>query len=238
MTVNAKEYNLPANLYDYRDDIRLRLTYSLEDYKVSGCKVINYQTGKIIEDLSEENINKLFNIEYGKNINEKEWVETLKLSDLKENEIYKYTAGSTLEFPEIQNDTGKNCMIYLKEWYDDTYEQEINMYDSISSASITFSSNEYNLGDTFYIMYREIKTDELLKRIEEDDIIYLSNYKDGEKLEYSFEKYIYNNTQNNITVNIVDSAFSIEKSDSIMIEKGKIYEFDWMIDTATITINN
>ena len=190
LSINATDYNLPSNLYDYKEDIRLRITYLPDTYEVKGCKVINYQTGGIIEDLSEENINKLFNIEYGKKINAKEWVEVLKLSEFKENEIYKYTAGAPVQFPEIENDTGKNCLIYIKQWYDDSYDQEINMYDSISGASISGSFNQYDLGQSFSIMYREISKDDLLNRIEKNDIIYLADYKNGEKLNYSFEKYI------------------------------------------------
>ena len=82
LSINATEFNLPSNLYDYKDDIRMRVTYSEEDYKVYDCKVINYKTGELIKDLSEENINKLFNIEYGKNITEKSWSDKIKLSEI------------------------------------------------------------------------------------------------------------------------------------------------------------
>ena len=101
LSIKAKDFNLPSNLYAYKDDIRLRITYSQLDYEVLDCKVINYKTGEIIEDLSEENINKLFNIEYGKTVTERNWVDVIKLSELKENEIYKYTATSTIQFPKI-----------------------------------------------------------------------------------------------------------------------------------------
>lgn len=66
LSIKAADYNLPSNLYDYKDNIRLRVTYLQDNYEVLDCKVINFKTGEIIEDLSEENINKLFNIEYGK----------------------------------------------------------------------------------------------------------------------------------------------------------------------------
>ena len=41
LSINAADYDLPSNLYDYKDEIRLRITYSQEDYKVYDCKVIN-----------------------------------------------------------------------------------------------------------------------------------------------------------------------------------------------------
>ena len=242
LSIKATDYNLPSNLYDYKDDIRLRITYSKVDYEVLDCKVINYKTGEVIEDLSEENINKLFNIEYGKTIIEKNWTDVIKLSELKENGIYKYTATSTIQFPEIENDIGKNCIIYIKEWHDDTYKKQISMYKNISSSALSASFNEYNSGDAFCIMYKKVENDELLKLIPKDDIIYLSNYKNGDKLEYEFEKYIYNDTENNITINIKNKAFGVETSDSVVMGKWEIYGFDWMIDSATISyledINN
>ena len=235
LTIEAKEYNLPSNLYDYKDEIRLRITYIKENYDVLECKVINYKTGEIIKDLSEENINKLFNIEYGKNITEKKWVDIIKLSELKENEIYKYTASSTIQFPKIENDIGKNCIIYVKERDEKNYEKNINMYKEISSGTISLSYNEYNLNETFCIMYKKIEKNELLKLIKNDDIIYLSNYNDGDKLKYQFEHYIYNDTDKNIFINIGDTSFEIEKSYSTVIPKGEIYGFDWMIDSAIIS---
>lgn len=235
LSINATEFGLPSNLYDYKDYIRMRVTYTEDDLKVYDCKVINHKTGELIEDLSEENINRLFNIEYGKNISEKSWSDKIKLSEINENVIYKYTATSTTQFPEIENDTGKNCMIYIKQRDDKTYETKINMSKSISGDGISFSFNEYNSGESFCIMYKTLGNSELLNLVENDEIIYLSKYKDGDKLEYQFEKYIYNDTDKNITVNTKNTVFGVENSNSVVIGKGEIYGFDWMIDEATIS---
>lgn len=235
LSIKAKDYNLPSNLYTYKDDILLRISYSQDDYKVYDCKVINNRTGEIIEDLSEENINKLFNIEYGKNITEKAWSSTIKLSELKENVIYKYTANSTTQFPKIENDIEKNCVVYIKENDDKNYDKEINMYKNISGSGLSLSFNEYNSGDTFNIMYEILENNELLNSVPKDEIIYLSNYKDGDELKYEFEKYIYNDTEKNITIYTKDTAFEIESSNSVIIGKGEIYGFDWMIDSAIIS---
>lgn len=235
LSINATEFGLPSNLYNYKDYIRMRVTYTEDDLKVYDCKVINHKTGELIEDLSEENINRLFNIEYGKNINEKSWSDKLKLSEINENVIYKYTANSTTQFPEIENDTGKNCMIYIKEKDDETYETKINMSKNISGNGISVSFNDYSSGESFCIMYKSLGNSELLNVVGNDEIIYLSKYKDGDKLEYQFEKYIYNDTDKNITVNTKDTAFGIEDTNSVIIEKGAIYGFDSMIDEATIS---
>ena len=235
LSIKATTFNLPSNLYDYKEDIRLRITYLQTDYQVLECKVINYTTGEIIEDLSDENINKLFNIEYGKNITKKNWVDVIKLSEFKENEIYQYTATATVQFPKIENDIGKNCIIYIKQKDDKVYEKKINMYKEISGGSVSFAFNEYNLDESFCIMYKKIGNDELLKLIENDEIIYLSNYNDGDKLEYQFESYIYNDTGKNIIIHIKNTTFGVETSNSVVIPKGEIYGFDWMIDSVTIS---
>ncbi len=234
LTVYASDYNLPSNLFKYKDDIRLRITYSPEDFKVYDCKIIDFMTNEILEDISEENIEKLYNIEYGVDITNKEWTDKIKLSELKQNQVYKFTANEKTNFPEIENDIGENCIIYLKEKDEKSYEKKINMFKNISSDSLSFSFNEYNSGESFNFMYRKIENSELLKRVSEDDVILLSKFKDGDKLEYEFEKYIYNDTETDINIDIKNTAFGVEKTDSILIEKGKIYGFDWMIDSATI----
>ena len=237
LSVKASDFNLPPNLYNYRDDIRFRLTYSKEDYTVYDCKVINYRTGEIIEDLSEENIEKMFNIEYGKDISEKDWSDKVKLSDLEENKIYKYTANETTQFPTIENDTGKNCVVYIKGRLNQNYERKINMYKEIRGVSFHFSYDEYKKGEEFYISYKSIENSELLKIVEQDKVIYLSEYKDGDKLEYikDFKKYIYNDTENDIIINTKDKIGEKEFTNSSVIGKGEIYGFNWMIDSASIS---
>jgi len=235
LNINKKEFGLPSNLYDYSEYIRMRVTYSEEDLKVYDCKVINYKTGELIEDLSDKNINKLFNIEYGKNITEKTWSETIKLSELNENVIYKYKASSTTQFPKIENNTGKNCIVYIKEKDKKTYEKNINMGKQISSSAISLTLNEYNSGDTFCIMYKSLNNSELFDLVEINEIIYLSKYKDGDKLEYGLEKFVYNDTDQDIIINTKDIVYGVEKTNSVVIEKGEIYGFDWMIDSATIS---
>ena len=125
-------------------------------------------------------------------------------------------------------------MIYIKARLDDDYKKEINMYNNISSTALHFSFDEYSSRESFSIMYKKISNDELLKLIEKDEIIYLSNYNNGDKLEYQFEKYIYNDTEKDITINTKDTTFGVETSNSVLIPKGEIYEFDWMIDSIDI----
>ena len=50
LQLNAADYNLPLNLYEYRDDIRLRIMYVKDTNEILECKVLNYMTEEIIED--------------------------------------------------------------------------------------------------------------------------------------------------------------------------------------------
>lgn len=238
--IDAEKYDLPSNLYYYNDDIRLRIRYEKNAKEIKDCKLVNYKTGEIIEDTSEENINKLFNIEYGKNIIEKEWIAEIDLSNFEENQIYKFTAKEKSQFPKIKNDLKKNCIVYLKECvkeYDSkVYEKNIYTGKQLSSNVPSISIHEYNLGDSFNISYRIVENEELLKMISKNEIIYLDNYKTGDKLNYNnFEKYIYNNTQNDITIRVKNAVSGVEiLNEAVTIEKNQIYGFDWMIDSAVI----
>lgn len=238
LSVLADDFDLPEYLSDYKSDIILRVKYSEEDYTVYDCQVINPKTNEIVENLSEKNLKKLFDIEYNKDIIEKEWTEVIKLSELEENEIYKYTANETTQFPEIENDIEENCLVYIKEsidWdYDNSYEKEIHMYNNISSTSASFSFYEVEADSYFNIMYETLDNKELLELIEQDELIKLSDYNNGDELSYSFEKYIYNDTEHDITLNISNSAFGIDSANSVTIEAGAIYGFDWMIDSVNI----
>lgn len=237
--VSEKEFNLPSNLYDFGQDIYLRLTYHPETLEVSDCKVVNRENGEIIEDLSEENILKLFSVEYGKTPIDMDWTDTILLSNLKEGEIYKFTAPEDAEeFPIIENDTKKNCIVYLNEpdvFGDETatYNQEIYIGESISGNEASFSYRSAEANATYKIMYKEIDTEALLKKIDSDEIVRLSE-NTGDELSYEFEKYIYNDTDSDITVTTYDSAFGVDDTNTYVLKAGEIYEFDWMIDSIKI----
>ena len=236
ISFSAKDFNLPDNLMDYNSDIKVRLTYSPDDYKVYNCIVIDAMTGEEITDLSEENLEKLYNIEYGKKIIEKEWTEEIKLSELKENEIYKYSVPEEYILPNIINDIGKNCLVYTKtsdeeDSYFNKYDRNVYAGHSIESQSASFSWRE---GDVLYIMYKKITNEEILKLIKEDKMIVLDKYNNGDELDYSLDEYIYNN--NNFPVQIVttDNAFGEEITKSYWLDANEIWGFDWMIDSAVI----
>lgn len=223
-TDNSFSYNLEINL----DNWSKVNSADSAGYAVTFTPITSSSTNKNDENVTDP-------IESGKSITERNWVDTIKLSELTQNEIYKYTANSTIQFPKIENDIGKNCLLYIKGRLDNNYKSEIYMSKKISGSSLSISFDEYSSGESFKIMYKELSNEELLKLVNKEEIIYLSNYKDGDKLEYQFEKYIYNDTEKNITIDTQDTAFGAEKTNTTTIEKGAIYGFNWMIDSATIS---
>lgn len=248
--VKASDYGLPSNLYEYKDDILLRITYSEGDeYKVYDCKVISKRTNDIIEDLSEENLNKLFNIEYKKEIIEKEWTSNVKLLELEENVIYKYTTTDEDINTMISfiNNTGKNCFIYIKK--SDSWENEYERYtevikripfpyQGIQSVNVLSANSGY----TVNMMYRIIDDKELVNYVDKKYISYISEYKIGEKLElkpiFGKNGYIYNDTQKNITLNTVYSKDGNEQSKLNTIKKGEIYEIDIAVNSISFVDEN
>ncbi len=57
---SAKDFNLPTNLFKYRNKIKVRLTYSPEDLTVYECKILNAETGEVIENATNEKMIELF----------------------------------------------------------------------------------------------------------------------------------------------------------------------------------
>lgn len=241
--VRSAEFGLPKFLYNFSDDnMLLKITYSKPSYKVYACTVINAKTNEEITDLSEHNIRTMFDIEYGKTIEDNPWTNKIAFSDIKPDIVYRYTAVKTTQVPEIINNIGKNCIVYTKKIYHDDngrfyrkYDKEINMFDKIEATKISFTYNEYEAGDALYIMYKVATPEDLLLEIKESEIVRLSKYKSGQELSYdSDNEYIYNDTANEITLTFRDVAFGMTTSKTIKIGVGMIYGLDWMVDSVSI----
>ena len=196
--------------------------------------VFNKETNTEITDFSEENLKKLLDIGYDKPINNATWSQNINLSNLKENEIYLYKATSpSNNAPQVNNDLKDNCLIYTRSTKNNEtskWSKEISNSISFKSNNISFSYNSFNTGDTYEVIYKKINNKELLNIIEQGDIIYLSDYHDNDTIRSNFAKFIYNDTNNNITIEIPNDSPKT-------IPAGAIYGYDWMISNAKVKIN-
>lgn len=234
LNIEASKYNLPNIFTNYKNDVYLQITYSGDDDTIYKILVFNKETNTEITDFSEENLKKLLDIGYDKPINNGTWSQDINLSSLKENEIYLYKATSpSNNAPQINNDLNDNCLIYTRSTKNNEtskWSKEISNSISFKSNNISFSYNSFNTGDTYEVIYKKINNKELLNLIEQGDIIYLSDYHDNDTIRSNFAKFIYNDTNNNITIEIPNDSPKT-------IPTGAIYGYDWMISNAKVKIN-
>lgn len=234
LNIEASKYNLPNIFTNYKNDVYLQITYSGDDDTIYKILVFNKETNTEITDFSEENLKKLLDIGYDKPINNATWSQDINLSNLKENEIYLYKATSpSNNAPQINNDLNDNCLIYTRSTKNNEtskWSKEISNSISFKSNNISFSYNSFNTGDTYEVIYKKINNKELLNLIEQGDIIYLSDYHDNDTIRSNFAKFIYNDTNNNITIEIPNDSPKT-------IPTGAIYGYDWMISNAKVKIN-
>lgn len=234
LNIEASKYNLPNIFTNYKSDIYFQITYSGDDDTIYKIVVFNKKTNTEITDLSEENLKKLLDIGYDKPINNATWSKDINLSNLKENEIYLYKATSpSNNAPKIHNDLNDNCLIYTRSTKNndtDKWSEEISTSISFKSNNISFSYNSFSTGDTYEVIYKKINNKEILNLIEQGDIIYLSDYHDNDTIRSNFAKFIYNDANNNITIEIPNDSPKT-------IPAGAIYGYDWMISNAKVKIN-
>ena len=234
LNIETSKYNLPNIFTNYKNDVYFQITYSGDDDTIYKILVFNKETNTEITDFSEENLKKLLDIGYDKPINNATWSQDINLSNLKENEIYLYKATSpSNNAPKINNDLKDNCLIYTRSTKNNEtskWSKEISNSISFKSNNISFSYNSFNTGDTYEVIYKKINNKELLNLIEQGDIIYLSDYHDNDTIRSNFAKFIYNDTNNNITIEIPNDSPKT-------IPAGAIYGYDWMISNAKVKIN-
>lgn len=241
LNINANKCNIPNILTNYKADIYFQVTYSGDDDTIYDVHIFNKENDTEVIDLSPENIKKTFDVAYNKNVNNVTWQDKINLSDLNENEIYLYKATiPSNNAPEINNDTNSNCLIYSRSTKSNSKEEwtkEISPSISFKSNSLNISYNSFKTGDTYEIIYKKINNTELLSLTSNGDVIYLSDYQNDDSIKSNFAKFIYNDTDKDITINTTSNASGLSTSNSKTIPAGAIYGYDWMISNAKVKIN-
>lgn len=241
LNINANKCNIPNILTNYKADIYFQVTYSGDDDTIYDVHIFNKENDTEVIDLSPENIKKIFDIAYNKNVNNVTWQDKINLSDLNENEIYLYKATiPSNNAPEINNDTNSNCLVYsrsTKSNSKDEWTKEISPSISFKSNSLNISYNSFKTGDTYEIIYKKINNSELLSLTSNGDVIYLSDYQNDDSIKSNFAKFIYNDTDKDITINTTSNVSGLSTSNSKTIPAGAIYGYDWMLSNAKVKIN-
>ena len=241
LNINANKCNIPNILTNYKADIYFQVTYSGDDDTIYDVHIFNKENDTEVIDLSPENIKKTFDVAYNKNVNNVTWQDKINLSDLNENEIYLYKATiPSNNAPKINNDTNSNCLVYsrsTKSNSKDEWTKEISPSISFKSNSLNISYNSFKTGDTYEIIYKKINNSELLSLTSNGDVIYLSDYQNDDSIKSNFAKFIYNDTDKDITINTTSNVSGISTSNSKTIPAGAIYGYDWMLSNAKVKIN-
>lgn len=241
LNINANKCNIPNILTNYKADIYFQVTYSGDDDTIYDVHIFNKENDTEVIDLSPENIKKTFDIAYNKNVNNVTWQDKINLSDLNENEIYLYKATiPSNNAPEINNDTNSNCLVYSRSTKSNSkneWTKEISPSISFKSNSLNISYNSFKTGDTYEIIYKKINNSELLSLTSNGDVIYLSDYQNDDSIKSNFAKFIYNDTDKDITINTTSNASGLSTSNSKTIPAGAIYGYDWMLSNAKVKIN-
>ena len=158
-----------------------------------------------------------------------------------EDQIYLYKATSpSNNAPEINNDTDSNCLVYTRSTKNSSkgeWSKEISTFVTFKSNSLSISYNSFKTGDTYEIIYKKINNNELLNLTSSGEVIYLSDYQNNDSIKSNFAKYIYNNTEKDITIETTSNAFGVSTNNSKTIPAGAIYGYDWMLSNAKVKIN-
>ena len=239
-------------LYDFRSFIYLDLTFS--GSTLLDRDIVEKSSKESLGKLTVDELDKKYNYEASHEINELDIdKEDIKLSELKEGEIYQYTIKAwNYTSPKFTNDLNKTVIFYKK---DDIFDRNSLKYDSnillegeSEGGWYGVSSNEH----TYNIYYKIAAIEEVLKEIWDDDIIYLSKYNTWEQISFRWEEqtqenwgilrvwalgdYMYNDTEETLTIKILDEHFGeIEERDIVEIQPWELYERYWAAEAFIIS---
>ena len=234
LEINIDKFNIPKEAYDYKEDLIFRVTYSLENNTVYKCEILDLATETVIENLSEDNFIEKYDVEYNKEINKMDWTEEINLSEIEEGKVYEYiSVEDDSSCPRITNNSSDMYIVYHRtiDSFDWGYEKTLILPNEVRHYEMwSRLASSLDLDESYRMMYKKATLNEALRLIDTNKTIYISNCTNGEYIDDHFEDYIYNDTDYEVTLTITDS----EEVSVYTLEPHKIYEYDWMIDTALI----
>lgn len=205
LEIKPSELNMD-DIYEFKDQIYLWISFDWD--KIVDWSVID-RPYKHMWKMTKDELDEYYNFESHhptKTIDKIFSSSTeLKLSEFEENVLYKIKIWQICRL-NIINDTENDVIVYqgyyweggydttpyLKEWY--TWSRDC--------ISIRWNSDDY-----YSILYKKASSDDLFKVIDKKEITYLSKFKVWDELNMNQrhdEKYLYNDTNNDLTISVTD----------------------------------
>ena len=215
--IDITEINMD-DIYEFKDSIYLRITFDWSE--VIDREIIDRSYNNLWKKTRNE-LDKYYHFEsyypvkeVYKKINWNNPDEyTIYLSSIDENIIYKYTIMTWQDCRlKIINDLWKDIIVYQNEesaLYSvkfETYKSNIYLkdwYAWVHANSCTINNWE----KYYYLMYKEVSSDDLFKIIDKKEITYLSKFKVWDEInlyQRHNENYLYNDTNNDLTISVTD----------------------------------
>jgi len=254
---NSREAKLKDNpwiewLYDFRSFIYLDLSFS--GSTLLDRDIIEKNSKKSLGKLTIDELNKKYNYKASHKVNKLNIdKKDIKLSELKEGEIYQYTIKAwNYISPKFTNDLSKTVIFYKQDDIIDTnslqFDSDVLLEGESEGGWYGISSSEH----TYSIYYKIAVIEDILKKIWDDDIIYLSKFNTWEEISFRWEEqiqenwgvfrvwalgdYMYNDTEEILTIKILDEHFGeIEEHDTVQIQPWELYKRYWAADTFILS---
>lgn len=201
------------DIYEYKDQIYLWITFDWD--KIVDWSIID-RPYKHMWKMTKNDLDEYYNFEshYSTKTIDKIFSESteIKLSEFDENVLYKIKIWQICRL-NIINDTENDVIVYQGYYWEGEYETTpyLKEWYAWSRHCITV---RWNSDDYYSILYKKASSKDLFKVIDKKEITYLSKFKVWEEMKRWYgENYLYNDTDNDITVSVTDSIYWIDAPD-------------------------
>ncbi len=224
---NASATSIPDYILDYTDYIYLNLVF--DNSGLVSWSIIDKIDLVDLGQATVEQIEKLSPDGRYEKVSVGLLPGTIFLSEYEVNKMYVFDLPADADQgfmpPEIFNDSDKTVLIVstrvgAEEHFED--EWKCNLY--VRKNAFGFSSAD-EADDKYYLIIRESSVEQALNEV---DYLNLSTCTKGELIDYSFEDFLYNDT---------DKVFTIScGEDTCVINPGQLVECSWMNDVMVDNI--
>ncbi len=209
--------------WNFKEYVYFVLTF--EENKVISWDVIDRATGESVLELTDDELTARFFPETAYEVVEAGALpETINLSEYAVGQTYLFTVDNEFSYPNVVNDTESSLLIVsFKNGEDGDFEREYKTKQV--AGSLSFSSATSN-DNKLYMAVLEADASALMNA---DECLKLAAYAAGDQLDFDFEDFVGNNTNNTITLTIAGS-FGMETE--LTLAPGEIIECSWMNDVT------